>query len=288
MLFVSHYALMRKNSSPVGEVLWHASRIHWYQEGLQQAGTNGRDQGNHRIGSNNILVCALANCISVLTEMVGGPLLWTPLGIALMVHLDLLLVAPEICDTAAKRRTDNEKQPICYFIGKSRIVGTTVLIVTCSGETAESTLGKWSLHSRWNFNSTFTELPVHVDERWIFCDVIYPTNARIDDGQPSSWLGDWLTNVAWRARPCWARWSGRSTRRTRRRPDPARRTSGSYTAPGEHTHTHTKVRTRDNPNKNTTNTAWQTLRNVKEDSGWARRTLLRILLPYSPLVFIKP
>ena len=26
--------------------------------------------------------------------------------------------------------------------------------------------GKWSLHSRWNFISTFTELHVHGDERW--------------------------------------------------------------------------------------------------------------------------
>ena len=26
--------------------------------------------------------------------------------------------------------------------------------------------GKWSLHSKWNFISTFTELHVHDDERW--------------------------------------------------------------------------------------------------------------------------
>ena len=26
--------------------------------------------------------------------------------------------------------------------------------------------GKWSLHSRWNFISTFTDLHVHGDERW--------------------------------------------------------------------------------------------------------------------------
>ena len=28
------------------------------------------------------------------------------------------------------------------------------------------TIGKWSLHSRWNFITTFTKLHVHGDERW--------------------------------------------------------------------------------------------------------------------------
>ena len=38
--------------------------------------------------------------------------------------------------------------------------------VTCICHNISCALGKWSLHSRWNFISTFTELRVHGDEHW--------------------------------------------------------------------------------------------------------------------------
>ena len=39
--------------------------------------------------------------------------------------------------------------------------------VKCNCRNMNCALGKWSLHSRWNFVSTFTELHVHGDERWL-------------------------------------------------------------------------------------------------------------------------
>ena len=38
--------------------------------------------------------------------------------------------------------------------------------IKCICRSISCALGKWSLHSRWNFTSTFTELHVHGDERW--------------------------------------------------------------------------------------------------------------------------
>ena len=56
-----------------------------------------------------------------------------------------------------------------YFIGSILSIIDSIEPITfvkCIFGNISCALGKWCLHSRWNFISAFTELHVHGDERW--------------------------------------------------------------------------------------------------------------------------
>ena len=74
-----------------------------------------------------------------------------------MTNSTAVLIAPiHACLTS---KLSQETQYLASILSNTLVIKCIFCNISCA-------LGKWSLHSRWNFISAFTELQVHGDECW--------------------------------------------------------------------------------------------------------------------------